>query len=185
MTIIKIYLDDTKYFEIGTPETLTIKDDLPIPKYCQIYQFHIFYKSGRGYYRLLENNIYFIYKDNENNRHLYQQKKRNNRIRMESLEKIENISFSNPETIKIFMKHTKDFYLFNICFNNEYDKYLLSETDLTKTHLLHRLFKNHIVDVHSFQREECWNIVNIDIHMSKVYKKNIIDIFKQYILKLI
>jgi hypothetical protein len=182
MTIVKIYLDDTKYFEIGSPENLSIKDELPIPKFCQIYQFHIFYKSGRGYYKLLENNIYFIYKDNENNRHLYQQKKRNNKLRMDSIEKISNISFTHRETIKIFMKHSKDFYLFNISINNEYSKHLLSETDLSKENLLHTLFKNYIVEVHYIEREECRNIMDIDMHMSKVYKKNIIDIFKQYIL---
>jgi hypothetical protein len=174
MTIVKVYVDGIKYFELDSIEPLSIKKELPLSKFNQIYSFYIYYQSQRGHYRLLENSKYFIYKDDE--RYLYEYRKK-------SMIKIDDLTFSHNQTIKIFMKTTNDYFIYNIFIDKNINKYILSETNLTKNELNDKLFPYHIVNVKFIEREECGKIIQIEMDVDYIFKKNLIYRLKKYIYK--
>jgi hypothetical protein len=175
MTLVKIYLDGTKFFELDSIERLFIKDKLPLSKINQIYFFHIYYQSRRGYYQILSDFKYFIYKDPDGERYLYQHK--NN-----SIAKIDDLSFSHYPTIKIFMRTTFDYFIYHISINQK-DQYILSEYSLSKKKIIDIIFRHHIVDVISVDVEEYGKIIRLDMNVNYLFKKNTIYHLKNYIYK--
>lgn len=174
MTIIKIYLDGTKYFELDSVDPLSIKNELPLPKLNQIYSFRIFYQSQRRSYRLLEHCKYFIYRD-EKERHLYEYRKK--------LIRIGDLSFSQNRTIKIFMRSTNDYFIYHISINQEEDKYILSEYNLSKKDINDKVFRYHVIDVISVELEECGKIIHMNMIVNYLFKKDLIYHLKKYIYK--
>ena len=180
MVLIKIYLDYTKYFEIASPYSLLIKNELPIPKIYQIYQFHVFYKTGRGCYKNLEECTYFVYKDSENQRNLYSYKSK--------FKKINNLKISSHTTIKIFMNHTNNHYhLYNITISETFKdftilkyKYFLTEMSLTKTELFYQLFKDYLICLNALEIEETKMITDLSLDVI-IKKKDFLYKFKQFI----
>lgn len=178
MVVIKIYLDDTKYFEIGDEEYINIKSELPLPKSYQIYQFRIFHKSERGY-KPIDTKTYFIYKDSDDGRHLYSKSSK--------LRKISDITLSTSQTIKIFMRHTYDYYIYDITLYKDCEyqtKYLLSENLLTKDEIVRKIFHGHVVDINITNKEEIKYIINMEIDINMMDKKNWIYYLKKYIHKI-
>lgn len=181
MTIVKIYLDGIKYFDIHTTDKINIKKELPLSKYNQIYQFHIFYRSMSGNYKPIDKNIYFVYKDYDDERYLYFLK--------DKLNKIDDMMISQDPTIKIFMNTTKNIFIYNISMTQilndgtlkQNDKYVFSESDLSKNELLDRLFHHHHFKIISEKREEYGTIIDMDIILNMSQKKNFIYDLKRYI----
>jgi hypothetical protein len=181
MTIIKIYVDGTKYFELDSIEPLSIKKELPIPKLNQIYSFRIFYQSQRRHYRLLEPSRYFIYKD-DTERHLYQYRKRFYSNQNKFI-KIDDLSFSQNLNIKIFIRTTNDYFIYRIIINQEKNQYILTEHELSKNDINGQIFRHHIVDVISVEIEECYKIIQIEMNVNYICKKNLTYHLKKYIYK--
>jgi hypothetical protein len=182
MTIVKIYLDGTIYFEIDAIDQINIKNSLPLPKQNQIYQFYMYSRSERGHYCPLDSYKYFIYKDSDGIRYLYQFKK--NR-----LNKIDDMVLFEYPTIKIFMRTTKNLYIYNISIINnltngsreEIYKYLLSEFSLSKRELLYELFKKYNLEIISSEREEYNQINHIILTVIHMEEKDFIYHLKKYI----
>jgi hypothetical protein len=181
MTILKIYLDGTKYFEIDDIEKINIKNHLPLSKQNQIYQFYIYSRSERGHYRPLDSSRYLIYKDSEGIRYLYQYKE-------DKLSKIEDMGLLEYPTTKIFMRTAKNLHIYNISIINhlsnrsieEFYKYVLSEFSLSKEELLYQLFKKYNLEIISFDREEYNQIIDMLFHVTHMKKKDFIYYFRKY-----
>jgi hypothetical protein len=164
MTIIKIYLDGTKYFELGSSDPIFIKKELPLPKSNQIYSFQLFYQSDKGPYRILEKSKYFIHKDEEQ-RYLYQYRKK-------KLFYMDDLTFSQESTIKIFMNTNYDQFIYRILINQDYYQNILSESHLSKSELIKKLFRHYIYDIMDVELEEYGNIIHMEINV-KMTKKNL------------
>lgn len=173
MTIIKIYLNGTKYFELDSIDPIPIKKELPLPKTNQIYKFSIYSRSERGHYRHIYRDEYYIYKDYDGERYLYQYRK--------SLLLINDLTLSDDPTIKIFMKSVNDYYIYNILINDNKYKYILSLTDLSRKEFIDKLFHDYLVEVISIHREDCDRISYFEIDVRYIQKKNLFYRLKKII----
>lgn len=191
MVIVKIFLDHSKYFEIGSPKEIDMKEELPLVRTYQLYKFHIFSKNGRGEYKPLDKNTYFIYKDSDGNRYLYLQHPSDKpgpyRIR-----NISEFKLYGDLPIKIFMNRTNDYYIYNVYtnvfkvreVNDDYIcKFILSKVKLSKKELLYKIFRKKQIQIMKHYLQECHQIINIDFQVDIIPKNTIFKRFKDFILQ--
>lgn len=165
MTIIKFYLNGTKYFELDSIDPIPIKKELPLPKTNQIYKFSIYSRGERGHYRHIDGDQYYIYKDYDGERYLYKYGKR--------LLLVNDLTLSEDPTIKIFMKSLNDHYIYNILINDNKYKYILSSSNLSRKELNDKLFHDYVVEVISIYREDCDRISYLEMGVRYIQKKNL------------
>lgn len=158
MVFLKIYLDGIKYFEFLDPEQLIVKNNLPILKHNQLYKFHTYYKTEKGYYDLISDNVYFVYKDSDKNKHLYEY---NNK----KLVSISDLQFINKYNTKIYMTQTNDYHIYNIWINQNEPMFILSSSELNRIEIFEHLFKNYFISIESEYHEDYKQIHDIQYNV--------------------